>query len=64
MEEKIAAAEERKNEVERALAADGTCRDSRLARELSCEYRDLTDGLAGLYEKWERLQEELEAIEG
>jgi ATP-binding cassette subfamily F protein 3 len=63
VEGKIDAAEGRKKELEAALAAEGTYRDGRRVRELSCEYRDLTAELAGLYEEWEKLQEELEAID-
>jgi ATP-binding cassette subfamily F protein 3 len=63
VEGKIEAAEGRKKELEADLAADGTYRDGRRVRELSCEYRDLTGELAGLYEEWEKLQEELEAID-
>jgi len=62
-EKEINLAEERKKEVEEALASDATYRNSDQARSLSYEYRELTTSLAYLLDEWTKCQEELEGLE-
>jgi ATP-binding cassette subfamily F protein 3 len=61
-EEKIAAAEARKAEVEAALASAGSYAGPDRARTLSHEYKEVTTTLAYLYDEWARRQEELERL--
>ena len=62
-EKEIAALEENKSGIERALADEATYRDEEKARDLTWRYKEAGETLARAYEEWEKLQIEMDAIE-
>ena len=63
LEKKIAAAEKKKSDLEAALAAEETYHDPEHAKTVTAEYKGATSDLAYLYDQWEKLQAEMEALE-
>ena len=62
IEEKITRAEQRKAEIEAALADHKTYENEELARSMNIEYREITPRIETLYEEWTQVHEEIEDI--
>jgi len=63
LEDRIAGGEQRKREIEEALADGKTYEDDRKVRALNREYGDVKARLKALYDEWTVLQEEMEQAE-
>ena len=62
MEEEITRAEQRKAEIEAALADHRTYENEELARSMNIEYREINSRIETLYEEWTQVHEEIEQI--
>ena len=62
IEEEIVRAEQRKAEIEAALADHKTYENEELARSMNIEYREITPRIETLYEEWTRVHEQIEQI--
>ena len=62
IEEEITRAEQRKAEIEAALADHKTYENEELARSMNIEYREINPRIKTLYEEWTQVHEEIEQI--
>ncbi len=63
VERRIEETEQRKKEIEEALAHEDSYKDESTARQLSSDYKVVTSDLAYLYDEWAKVQEEIEEAE-
>ena len=62
IEEEITRAEQRKAEIEAALADHKTYENEELARSMNIEYREINPRIKTLYEEWTQVHEQIEDI--
>jgi ATP-binding cassette subfamily F protein 3 len=62
IEEEIPRAEQRKAEIEAALADHKTYENEELARSMNIEYREINSRIETLYEEWSQVNEQIEQI--
>ena len=60
IEEEIVRAEQRKAEIEAALADHKTYENEELARSMNIEYREINSRIETLYEEWTQVHEQIE----
>ena len=62
IEEEITRAEQRKAEIEAALADHKTYENEELARSMNIEYREINPRIKTLYEEWTQVHEQIDQI--